>query len=379
MNALKKIYSISFLYYLGFALTAYLNASFLATIFAEKHIGILFGLGSVVSLCLLEIFPNIIKNLGNRKSVSLLSIVSIFGLLGMIFGKTPVLIGAGFTVFIGTSTVLASNIDLLITHYSTEGTVGNTRGTYLTIINSAWMLAPIAAGQIVASYGFSKLFGLVLTLFVLVAGGLWIGLRRYKESTHTHTSLVKLIKTIHTQKALFWIILINALLQFFYALMIMYTPLYLKDTGGFDTKTIGVILTIMLIPFVLLDRQAGTWADTWQNGEKKLLTGGFICMAIATIVFGLVTSTSVAVYATLLFFTRIGASIVEVAGETYFFKHITEKQVDAISLFRMMNPLAFLVAPLVATVVFNFGGHQILFMSLGFFLFLGVFLTHKLK
>lgn len=379
MNALKKIYAVSFLYYLGFALTAYLNASFLATVFEEKEVGLLFAIGSLVTLGLLEVFPQIVAKIGGRRSVVLLASGSILGLMFMIWSIVPILTGFGFALFIGSSTVLASNLDLLITEYGNTNEIGNTRGTYLTIVNIAWMLTPLLASKIAVLYGFSKLFGIVIVFFVLVAIGVWFGLYNYKESKHTHTSLLRLLKNIRKHREIKSITLINFILQFFYALMIMYTPFYLKNIGGFDTTTIGIILTIMLVPFVLFDKIAGRWADKWKHGEKKLLAIGFIIMSLATVVFGFTTGASFLLYALILFCTRVGASIVEVASESYFFKQVTAEEVDAIALFRMMNPIAFLIGPLIGTLILMSANYHTLFVLLGFSVLGGIWHTKRLK
>lgn len=379
MHALRRIYTISFLYYLGFAATAYLNATFLATIFEEKEVGFLFAIGSLVTLGLLEIFPQIVAKIGGRRSVSLLASGSILGLLLMIIGQTPVIIGVGFALFIGSSTVLVSNLDLLITHYGNVHAVGKTRGTYLTIVNIAWMLTPVLASRIAVTYGFTSLFGIVIMLFIFVGLGVWFGLRNYQESKHTHTSLLNLLKTIGKHRAIQNITMINLVLQFFYALMIMYTPFYLKNSGGFDTATIGVILTIMLVPFVLLDKIAGRWADNWKHGEKKLLIIGFSIMSLATIAFGTTAGGSFLLYALILFCTRVGASLAEVASESYFFKQVTAEEVDAISLFRMMNPIAFLIGPIIGTIILKSTNYHTLFILLGFSLLTGIWYTKRLK
>ena len=67
----------------------------------------------------------------------------------------------------------------------------------------------------------------------------------------------------------------------------------------------------------------------------------------------------------LLFLTRIGASLVEMMSEAYFFKHVEAKSTDLISLFRNTRPISYLVAPIVAPVVILFGGMQGLWIVLG--------------
>ena len=64
-------------------------------------------------------------------------------------------------------------------------------------------------------------------------------------------------------------------------------------------------------------------------------------------------------WATILFISRIGASIVEVSTETYFFKHVKSTNAGYISLFRMTKNMAFLIVPAIA-------GFSIYIMGIGY-------------
>jgi len=63
--------------------------------------------------------------------------------------------------------------------------------------------------------------------------------------------------------------------------------------------------------------------------------------------------------------TRIGAAMVEIGTESYFFKQVTEADVEIISAFRALLPFGGVIAPLVALAVLPFIPLQYLFAVFG--------------
>ena len=63
--------------------------------------------------------------------------------------------------------------------------------------------------------------------------------------------------------------------------MVIYTPIYLHEHIGLPWSDIGIIFTIMLLPFVLFEFPAGKLADgKW--GEKEPPIIGIILIAVST-------------------------------------------------------------------------------------------------
>jgi MFS family permease len=160
--------------------------------------------------------------------------------------------------------------------------------------------------------------------------------------------------------------------------MIIYMPIYLHQYLGFSWEKIGLIFTIMLIPFVLVDYPLGRWSD--KIGEKKILAAGFIIISLFTIIIFFIKTESALVWALVLFATRIGAAIVEVMNESYFFKEIRPSDAGLISFFRNMIPLGFIIAPLVAIPLLLFvPSFKYLFFILGIITFAGFFISLRLR
>jgi predicted MFS family arabinose efflux permease len=97
-------------------------------------------------------------------------------------------------------------------------------------------------------------------------------------------------------------------------------------------------------------------------------------MALATMVIFFVNGKSILVWSLILFGTRIGAALVEVMCDTYFFKKVNDKDANLISFYRMAMPFAYIIGPLLAVIVLslpNFGIKN-LFLILGFMMFFGL-------
>ncbi|MBD3359492.1 MAG: MFS transporter, partial [Candidatus Buchananbacteria bacterium] len=168
------------------------------------------------------------------------------------------------------------------------------------------------------------------------------------------------------------------LLQFFYAVMVIYTPIYLNQTIGLPWDQLGIIFTVMLIPFILIEYPAGYLADKYW-GEKELLTIGLFIIIISLILIFLVETKSIIIWALLLFLTRIGASLLEIMSDTYFFKKINHNDIALINSYRSTRPLAYIFAPFIfGLILYIFPVHYV-FLFLAAIVSTGLYFSLTLK
>jgi MFS family permease len=109
----------------------------------------------------------------------------------------------------------------------------------------------------------------------------------------------------------------------------------------------------MLLPFVLLQYPMGVLADK-KVGEKKLLFLALLIMASCTLVFYFTSSQNILVWAVVLFGTRVGASMLEVLRDSYFYKRIDGDDMDLIDFFRTAMPVGYILAALASLVLLLF-------------------------
>ena len=174
------------------------------------------------------------------------------------------------------------------------------------------------------------------------------------------------------------VLIANYILRFFFAWMVIYTPIYLYSHIGFEWSTIGIIFFVMILPYIIFEIPLGRIADKL-TGEKELMIAGFVTSAVFTAGLAMTSSVNPAWWAFLLFGTRIGASFVEVMTETHFFKLVNEEDTNTISLYRNMRPLAYITAPLVASLFLPFIEFRYIFLVLAFITLLGAFSSLSIK
>jgi len=134
--------------------------------------------------------------------------------------------------------------------------------------------------------------------------------------------------------------------------MIIYTPLYLLELG-FSWADIGKIFTVMLLPFVFLQYLAGYLADK-KFEERDMIIFSLIVISLSTLSIFFLSSKSLIVWALILFCTRIGASLIEILRDSYFYKRIDCRDVDIINFFRSVRPMAYIFGLLIATPIVYF-------------------------
>jgi MFS family permease len=152
---------------------------------------------------------------------------------------------------------------------------------------------------------------------------------------------------LRRRPALWHAYILSFALYFFYAVMIIYLPLYLLEQG-FSWPEIGTMFTVMLLPFLVVEYPLGYLADKKGNERTVLLLA--LCIGIMTTVgMALLTGHSFVLWTIVLFTSRIGIAGLEVLKDTYFYRHVRAAEVDIIALFRTSLPLASIIATGVAS------------------------------
>ena len=369
------IYLASFLYALHYALPLYVASTFMGEYVREETVGMIYALGSLVTIILFFNMSRILAAFGNYR-ITLLSIVlEVVSLLGLAIIQSPLLLIPVFIFNQIILSVLYLNLNVFLESYSTDGFTGSIRGMFLTILNIAILIAPFLAGMMFSDGEFEKIYFAAALVLAPVFFLIYFTFKGYQDPPYKHVPLWATLREVSANKNIYGVFVASFLLNFFYAWMIIYTPLYLYKTLGIPLREIvGIITPIALIPFVLFQVVMGRLADRkW--GEQEMLIGGFVVMAITTGGLTFVTSTNIYLWALLLFLTRIGASAVETMSETYFFKHVDGTDTHLITLFRNLPPLSFLVGPIVATMLLTIFdiGYNYLFLVLGALMLLGVY------
>ena len=377
MKPLKSIYFLTFFLSIQFAFTAYVNSTFLANFVSIKTVGLIFTLSAVLAIIGLFYIPRILAVYCNHKILFSLVSISLVSLFGLFESQTAPWVIFFFILYLLTNYLIVFSRDIFAESYTRDETTGKTRGILLTAINLGWVFAPLSSGLVIKYFGYSQMY-LLAAAFLFIAFIFILGpIRKLKDLSYRRIPLTETIKKMIVNKDIRKIYLANFMLQFFYAWMVIYMPIYLNQYLGFSWDKIGVIFMIMLLPFVLIEYPLGRLSD--KIGERKLLIGGFLVTGIATVLISFIGNPTLAVIAAILFMTRVGAATIEIMTESYFFRKVGALDSDIISFFRNTFPLSYVIAPLLATVFFILFPFKYIFLTLGIIMLLSILIIRNLN
>ncbi len=346
MRTRKSIYLSMLLLSFHVVFVVYASSSYLSTWFSNRSISLLYATASLGTIILLFTLPFIISRFGNQRLMIFAICFELMALIGMAVGSglDKITIAILFIAHNILVNLLFYNLDIFLEEKSNNEATGETRGIFLTASNIAFVITPTLSGLIIGFGGYPPVYvisaAFLLPLFAIVISQF----ENHKPKKGRNP--LKMIKAFAGRANLRNIFIASFFLNFFYAWMTIYTPLYLSTILGFEWGTIGIIFSIMLLPFLLFELPLGKIADRYL-GEKEIMATGFIILSLSTILLTFLPK-SFFLWALFLFITRIGASAVEIMVETYFFKQIDSTNTEEIGFFRMSRPFGLLAAPLFA-------------------------------
>ncbi|MEK9182588.1 MAG: MFS transporter [Patescibacteria group bacterium] len=374
----KKIYWLVFLFSIPFALAHYVNSSFISSFVGEKFIGFLYFLGSLGSILALALAPKIFQKIGGYKFLLLTTILNAFYFLLIANVKSAWGVVIIFILGFSLNILIAFILDEFLKILTKNNLMGRVRGIQIVVTHVAFILVLLSFWLFLGSHPFRIIYVasfFVTMLFLLV---LIFSLKNVPEPEYDKVSSVKFVRIFFREKTLAKAYVISLFLQIFYSWMIIYTPLYLSRHLGFTWNQIGIMFAIMLLPFLLIPARVGKYGDRF--GERKILMVGFTVASLASLFIFFWTSLGVVGWTILLLATRVGAAMIEVASDTYFFKHIKPENDEYVGVFRSASPLSYILGPLLASLVFFFvPSFNFLYLFLSAIMLYGVYLSSTIK
>lgn len=379
MSRLHAIYLVTFFYALHYAVTLYVESSFLNHYVEAGSVGLLFTGAAALSILIHFRFPDIIRRLGNYALILILAAAEIAALVILATGPSREIALFTFTIHQVVLTLFFISLNVFLESFSKDETTGGTRGIFLTILNGAILLGPLLTGQILGDNGYSAMFLASAFLMVPVFTISAFSLSGFRDPGYDRISVVESMRQAVTRENVRRIFAVQFLLEFFYGIMVIYTPLYLSRTVGIPlSQVVGIIMPVALLPFVIFPYLTGLIADR-KIGEKEMLFAGLMIAGLTTIFLPLISTKSVLFWALALFITRVGATLIETMAGTYFFKQINATDTHLISLFSNLRSLSYIIAPIAASFVLIFTDMKYLFLFLGLAILSGLWPVAKLK
>jgi MFS family permease len=371
-------YLLAFIFTLHVAVPSYINSTYLAGKVGEVGVGLLFAGASLTTLIAFFFIGTLLKKRGDYDLTLTLLALDFVATLGLAALRAPWALAAALAVNFVTISLIHFDLDVLLESLSKTRITGTLRGNYLTVANVSWVISPFLVGFVLKNNDYWRVYA---TALVFLAAAFVIFrkfFRNFADPEYRTLPFRATLRSILRRRNIRLIFGAGFILQFFYACMVIYTPLYLHNHIGFDWQTLGIIFSIALLPFLLLEGPLGRIADRWL-GEKEFLAAGFVFTAVSTAFIALPRTPDFALWVILLFATRVGASMIEIMSETYFFKRIGAGDAHIVALYRSTRPVAYIAAPIAASLFLAFLPFPYLFVALGIVILSGLAFTIPLK
>jgi Na+/melibiose symporter-like transporter len=377
----KQFYTTLIFFSIHWAIVVYINSSFLEQFFTQQIISLLYIIGSCITIISFFIITKALNRFGNIHLVLILTILEISTLIGMAYTHTSFFAGFLFILHHAIVPLILFSLDALMEGLigQNESVTGGKRGVFLTIGSFALACTTLSLGVLVGN-DIPNFMHVYLASAIFLIPFLGILIHNFSEYTDPSYATGKAIENI----CMFWknkdirnVFFAHLLLQFFFAWMVVYTPIYLKNEMGFTWDQIGSILFVGLLAYVLFEYAIGYLADTY-FGEKEMMAFGFAIISISTASFLFLDNTSVSAWMAVMFMTRMGASFVETTTESYFFKHTHSADMNLVGTFRIAQPLGYILGPALGGILLLFFPPHFIFVFLGICMIPGLFFTMAL-
>lgn len=344
---IKIVAFVSFLLGFGQAVLIYVMSSYFKTVSGTENVGIFYLVAYSVELLLLLNFHKIVSSVGRSRALLFILLFKFPILLSLVLLPSNYVSIIPLVMYLIVGSLSWVALDMILESCSTDRFSGRIRGLHLTVMNLGYVFGPFLSVRLIDRFNFRGIFIFLIILYSFIFLIALLGFRNIKETVRDRPKVLEIFRKVFKRKNVLRAYYISFILEFFYALMVIYTPIYLRNLG-ISWDQIGIIFTIMLLPFVLFQYPAGLLADR-KTGEKELIIAAIAMLGLSTFAVYFMSTASIALWAAVLFLTRIGASLIELLRDSYFYKRIGSCDIDLIDFFRTSRPVAYIAAAILST------------------------------
>lgn len=325
-------YALTMLYALHYAIPIYATSSFLHSFFDSSLVSALYVIASICALFASMSIAKSIRKFHTYPFTFGLVIAEIITTILFSITENLYMISIFFIIHFALQVLLYVCLNVFIESFSKHAGIGSIRGLFLAIFNLGILISPLIGGYILSQSSFKVLYIVASLMLVPFLFFLHKYLSHLKEPAYHSIDIRGAIREVMRNRVLKAVFITEIVVQSFYSVMVIYSPLYLATVGIPLTTYMSYILPIALIPLVILPFELGLLADTKFSGKTILLTGLGI-LALTAFLCVVLTTTDARIWALLFFISRIGASCVETMSFTFYFKKIGPEDASLTALF----------------------------------------------
>jgi MFS family permease len=331
-------YLLTLLYALHYGIPLYATSSYLHQYFSSSTVSLLYMLGSIAALIGSMSVAKYMRKFHTYGFTVGLVVAEIIITIAFGVTQTPFLLGLFFIAHFLLQTLLYVCLNVFIESFSKHAETGSIRGLFLTLLNIGILISPVIGGTILSVSSFPMLYIVASCMLVPFIFLIHTYLYHIQEPAYESIDMLQALRLAWRNKNIRAALIAEFTVQCFYAVMIIYSPIYLATLGISLAVYMGIIMPFALIPLVVLPYELGYLADK-KYGEKELLIGGLLILALTVFLFVIVAVPNVTIWILILLASRIGAACVETMAFTYYFKKIGPEDASLTALFS--NTLSF--------------------------------------
>lgn len=351
------------------ALTIYILLPFLSSFMPAAYTGLIVAMGGLFALSLFPLLPELVARHGAQQMALAFAIIEMVALFALAAAPGAISASLLIIVVVALQPFISYQLDLMLEAIDTpKEMVGRARTMFLSAWNAGSLAAPLLLGALlVDSNAYGRIFlaaaaMLVPFIVLLVAQNLPKG--SPPRLSHMRDTII----CISHDRDFFAVTFARFLLYLFNMWAPLYAPIYLHTVLGIPWVTLGWMFSIMLVPYVLIEYPAGWVADRFL-GDKELMFAGFIVAGSALAALSVLSSTSsLLLIVLILVSSRAGAALIESMTEGHFFRRVSSEDINSMSIFRSIWPLANVIGPTVGSLILYFGNYHFLFLITGGFI-----------
>jgi Major Facilitator Superfamily len=291
-----SLYIATIFYSLHYALTLYLGSSFLVQFIDISRVGLIFIISAALTTYVAFELSHFLNTFSNYRVALTAATLEIFTLLLLSTVVTPWIAIVLFIIQQILVHVVFVSLSISLSEVSRRSESGSVRGVYFTVLNFGILSAAFLSGLIFTSYKFTGVYIGSALLLLPVLYIIYRYVHSIEEPYYKDISFLETIKKISSNKDIKNIVIIQFVLECFFAAMVVYTTPYLAEVIGISTGTVlQVIMPFALLPFIIFPYELGVLADT-KIGEKELIFYGIIIAAVFTLMIPFITTFSFGEY-----------------------------------------------------------------------------------
>lgn len=375
----KLLYVLGFATAISVSFLTYTQSSYIEEYIGIKFVSLFFIFSNLASVAAISFYPKLIRRIGSFFSARLSLFFYALSFLALAFAVGPISAMLALLLFVISSNLVWINFDIFLEQVSVDRNTGKIRAFFISCINLGWLIGPFISAQLLerGGYQLAMISALPLALLVLLTVsanrlGLDDKIRNIKKAT------AKSFTHLWQNKNLRGVFCASVILNIFYSAAVLYIPIYLHQNLGIAWSSLGIIFSIMLLPFVFFAVPVGFLADE-HFGEKEMMFLGLFILFSSLFLFFYIKSSAPLLWGAILFFSRIGASMLESTRDSYFYKNVDAKDLSYINYFKLSNPLGYGLGAIISLISIYFLPLHYCFLIISFLLIPGFFYIYSIE